>query len=957
MSRRVSGRRYGAAVAGLALVLGAIVAHRVIFEPGVVGLLRDWAVPPAPAQFVAFASHEFDGWYRFGLGFPVVYATSYPLDFLLAAAGAAGISGTVVSKAIIVVAPALAFGLAVAFARQTGMNRYASLACGAVYALNPVMLNKLVAGQQTYIVSYALFPGAFAAYAWAARRRRRVLGGIVAGCCLGLVSIQLQLGLLAALLLVLATFTLLTGPLRGRLTLLGTALATLVVIESAPIAGTLMNYGALLHTHIDVRRDVGWVWENSVRPFDALRLAGYITGFEVQAVRDWYALWSACAVVFVLAAIGGIVLAPPRVRAFAALTGLIAFVLVTGAHSPLGPVLLWGYEHVIFMQAFREVYDFMTPLALVYALGMGFFFTALARARVAPAFVAAAAVTIAVYLFPLLSGDAGGQLVAHPYGAEMTAAYRAVRAARGRVAWLPMDQPLSYRGSGNGVEPMGNTEPGSLWTYALNWPLTAVAMDARSADWSGFVTGLRSLSVAAVVERSSFRSELWDFVSGGDTVHYYLRRTLDPPPLGPVRALVTPQTSVDWLRDPLPLAFTADAVAIVPERLDAAAAAGVKGYVPLAFGTPPGTARYIVVRDPANADDEALAAAGFDSVPLPSTEVDARGYFILLNSWWWFAPAFSDAPEGVIAVGGAHYSVTIPRALDDGVAVVSWIATPLGGRVRGTAGGASRVFDTNAARPQWRSGVLPLGRIERGAVLRFDTVDLGGVVAIRAVRFVESSELTRARSAYADLNRSSAGVFAWAPSSGTFRPLRRGAAAAIGHLSFGRDYRLTLRYTIGFDGGLVVAGPGQSPLAFVPLRRGSHTATAQFAGIDGDALIEIPGGSVTGWSLRAADPPRDALAALPARPVTAGALNGTRATFAGTGNVVALNVAYGDNWRSADSGARHVASALGTNVWLLPQGARATAVDDRQTTLFHVTFALGSCLLAFGLLALAVGFE
>jgi hypothetical protein len=148
-------------------------------------------------------------------------------------------------------------------------------------------------------------------------------------------------------------------------------------------------------------------------------------------------------------------------------------------------------------------------------------------------------------LIPLLSGDAGGQLVAHPYGAEMTAAYRAVRAAQGRVAWLPMDQPLSYLGSGSGVEPMGNTEPGSLWTYSLNWPLTAVAMDARSSDWSGLAAGLRGLSVAAVVERSSFRSELWDFVSGGSTVHYYLERAIVPPPLGATRVQVTTATSVD----------------------------------------------------------------------------------------------------------------------------------------------------------------------------------------------------------------------------------------------------------------------------------------------------------------------------------------------------------------------------------------------------------------------------
>jgi hypothetical protein len=91
------------------VVLAVIVSRKVLFAPGIVGLIHDWAVPPSAAQNAALARQIFNGWYTWGLGMPVVFPTEYPLKFALGIAGAAGVNGAVLSKSIVFAMPALAF--------------------------------------------------------------------------------------------------------------------------------------------------------------------------------------------------------------------------------------------------------------------------------------------------------------------------------------------------------------------------------------------------------------------------------------------------------------------------------------------------------------------------------------------------------------------------------------------------------------------------------------------------------------------------------------------------------------------------------------------------------------------------------------------------------------------------------------------------------------------------------
>jgi hypothetical protein len=963
---RASRGRFASLTVLLALLVGFAVAHRVIFEPGVVGLLRDWAVPPSGAQVVAVARQVFDGWYRWGLGFPVVYITDYPLEFASALVASLGVSGAILSKAIVVLGPALAFSSAVLLGRQLGMPIVPAYACGIVYGLNPVVLNKLVAGQQTYVLGYALFPLCLFAYARAVTTGRWFWGGVATGASLALAGIQLQLGLIGVCVLAVASVTFVGSPLGVRMKTLAIAIATLGAIELPALIGVALNAGAVIHGLVDTRRDIAWVGTNSVRPLEALKLAGYVTQYDVLAVGRWYGLWSVAAYVVASTAFIGILKSPAPVRAFSLATAAVALAVVSAFYSPLQSLFIWVYEHVIVSQAFREVYDSMLLLALVYALGVGFFFASVLRGTLPRVLAAAPLLALAIFVSPLLSGDCGGQLVAHAYDAELSAAYDRLAGERGRITWLPMDQPLSFRDSGAGGEPMANTEPGSLWRYALSWPLTAVAMDVRSSDWSALLPALEALSVSAVVDRSEFRSELWNFVAGGPGTHYYLERTVRVPRLSTDAFAIGKATRVNRFANALPIAFSARGIAIVPRRLAAIGAVERSGFVPVAYEAAEASAvsgvPYVMLRDPGDEDDEALAVAGFDGVALPSLDVDARSNFASLSAWWWYQPTYGDIPQGVIAVGAHHYEVSSPRRLADGRVVVAWGSLPVGGRFRIALGNRARDVDTNGPAASWRSAALNVGPIAKGATVTIDSLDAEAAVAVRAVRFVESHELRRARASYATLLHNARAVVPLAvplkEAVRGFRALRSGGASDLGRLRFGVDYRLELSYFAPASGSLVVRGPRGNPIAFARLAKGGHAVTLGFPGIDGAAAVVLSDGAVRRWTLggrAAADVQRATRSRVAPLRIERAELSGTRAVFRDPGRVVVLNVAYGDNWTTSDSSARHFPSALGTNVWTLSGTPPSIVVSDAQTPFFHAAYVIGSCILACGLVALTRG--
>lgn len=952
---RLSAKRppFGAVAVGVCVLAGLAAGYRTLLEPGVIGLIRDWAVPPAGGQMAAFALQTFDGWYTWTLGLPAIYPTDYLLEFAIGLGGALGMQGGAFSKCVVLLGPALGCGSAIFLGRRLGLGATSALACGLVYALNPVVLNKLVSGQISFIFGYAFFPLALGAYVAACDSGRWLRGGMATGACFALAAFQIQLGFIDVLLVTVAAVALRFGTARARLAALFVSLASLAIIELPVLIGLRSNFGTLLGVRTGIRSDVDWIAQNSAPPSEALKLAGYIVQYDLHAVAGWYLVWSVAAYAIAGVALLGLLRARRGVRELGLLTGLAALLVVTGVYSPIAPALLWLFGHVAYSHAFVELYDVMSALALVYALGVGYFWEAFGTRQ--SLVRALAGLALAVFVAPLLSGDCGGLLRAHPYDRDLLAAYGRLSRESRRIVWFPMDQPLSFRGDGAGVEPMGVTASGSLWKYSLSWPLTAVDMDARSEDWDGLVRALDALSVGSVVQRSDFASKLYQFLLGAGR-HTYLERRVYVPRLSAVSAKVGSATRVDTLEGGLPIAFAADGLAFVPRRLAAISAFAATGAVAVAFEPwIPTQLPYVVMRDPGNAADEATAYAGIDEVGLPTSTIFATQGFAPLSWWWWYRPEFSDVTDGVLALGPNRYQIAVPRSLRDGIVEVSWIATPVGGRFRLAVHGRARTIDTNASHSMWRSSLVPVGAIAAGEALTIDALD-PAAVAIRGIRIVDAAELARANSGYALLLRRARFAGTWAFAERRFRPIRTGTTPELGQFAFRHRYRLVVSYVSARGGYAGVVDPKGNPAAFHRLRGGSREEALAFDGVSERLKLDLKGGRLRRWSLWTSDGvpavtlPHAVTALFRAEPSPGESVR-TTALFRAPRRVAVLNVAYSESWRS-DPEARHFPTALGTNAWVSGTAAQLR-VGDRQTPLFNLAFVVGIAAFALAIVCSA----
>jgi hypothetical protein len=459
--------------------------------------------------------------------------------------------------------------------------------------------------------------------------------------------------------------------------------------------------------------------------------------------------------------------------------------------------------------------------------------------------------------------------------------------------------------------------------------------------------------VGTAVERAAFDSKLYLFLLGAGA-HTYLEPRLRVPPLSERSIVVGTATRIDEIAGALPIAYGADGFAIVPRRLSAVAAFAETSRGPVAFGD--GVREgvpYVVMRDRDDAPDEALAAAGVAPIALPTSTIYATQAFAPLGWWWWDRPEFSDVRGGVLAYGRQQLATKVERDLPDAVVEVAWIASPVGGRFRLIVDGRVRAFDTNAPAAGWHSAFVAVGPVRAADTLGIEAIDPAAAVAIRDVRVVSAADAARALAAYAALVRgASAVVDARAAEPGPYRVVARGTSRRLGHVAFGYRYRLLVR-TDRSHGPLMVYDARNNLVAYA--RHAARGTTYQFAfeGVDDGLRLSSLAPVVVAWTMSAA-PSRGASPAANLtrwrRPVAAGRVDGTSATFAPGRNVAVLNVAYSSDWRGNAGEAPHVQTALGTNAWVFRAGVANARVADRQTPLFHAAFVLGA--IAFALAAI-----
>jgi hypothetical protein len=730
----------------LTLAIGYLATWRILFSPGVVGLVHDWSVYPFPDQHIALARQMFDGWYSWGLGTPVVYPTEYPLRFLLGVLAAVHVDGAAMSKAFVFASPAAAFFFMVQLLRARGMSTLPSYGGGLLYGCSPVMLNKLVSGQTSYLFSYALMPLFGLAVLRALKvERRRVMAAVAVGAMLAVVSIQLQLGLVALGILFLATlFT--ASDTRWRLAFFGCVLVTLCLCELSTCIGVATGASTLVSQPLAIESP-GWFQIQSVTGWDALRLDGYFAHYDATAVARYAPLWTAAAWVIVSVVLLGFVNVPIALRS-ASLIGLaVLFPIVMGSYSVFGPFFQKLVLSDPVFDVFRELYHFMAGIAFVYALLFAAGATWLLR-RFGFVSYAVAAIALLVFVSPVLTGDAAGLLRTYTYGSYLAPAFARENRGAMRAAWFPMDQPLAYDGSGTGVDPLSVTRRGSLWLYRLSWPLTVVDTYARSGD-PRLEALLRRLSVGDAIERPRFRSVLAAFsVDPHAAQSFFDQRLKLDKVLGPGTDLGNGVTDYA-LNGAQPMLSSAQGLALMPQRVEALLSIQ-DGWAASPFVvTPPDGIPYIVLRDPGDAPEETLEASRLNVNALASATVDARAGFAPLSLWWWLHPQYADSPGGLLAIGSQKIDTRI-RSAGPAIVVLAWICTPYGGHVRINAGAIAENIDTACRTSGWLSRKFVIhGPVD----VVVSTIDSRREVALRGLSVVSMKQWGSANLHWSDLLR------------------------------------------------------------------------------------------------------------------------------------------------------------------------------------------------------------
>jgi hypothetical protein len=922
------------------LLVGLGVSWRVLVEPGWIGFVHDWSIAPFPEQHLALLRQTFDGWYRWGLGFPVAYPFEYPLRLAFGVAASAGLSGGAIGKAVVLFVPALSFVAATYLGRACRLPYGAAWLCGAFYALDPVMLNKLVTGQAAYLIGYAFLPLAPALFIRASQRGHPLIGGVAIGGVLALIAMEVQLGVLAAALVVLLALFSSTVSAARRLAITASAVAVLIVIESPTLVGVAHGFSGLARLD-QFGHGAAWLGANSLAPAAAIRLIGYLAQYDVLSVGSWMGVWQPASWVVVAVACAGLIVLPGPMRPTLLVAGAAALLFACGTTTPLGPAIRWAFERFASAQVFRELYHVMALVSLAYAVGIGAAFAFAARLRFARAIQAVVLGAVAIYVAPMLSGDVSGWLTAVPVDRYLASAFHAENEGEGRVAWFPMDEPLAFDGRGSGVDPMSVSSRGSLWMYSLAWPLTAVDAAARSGDLVGLRRDLRALGVSDAIERDRLHSRYRSLSRVADLADRFFGSDLN---FGPALGAVSDEGAgvrAFEILDPVPIVRTVTRYALVPRRLSVIADASLGGAAAFGFAQkhPPPGVPYDAYSDLGDRSWEALQVGGLTR-PAPERRVDPFTGFAGGDLWWWYRPQYADARRFRLAIGRATTVVATDVPLRDARLVVAWIATPAGGELQVRCGGASRTLDTGGSWGSWRSAVVSCGPLPAGGRAVLFAPDAGAEIALRGTQLVDAGAYHVAQGRLAAVLRGASQVIGLGePVSGPGRFLRSGRSPLLGSLPPGTPAVLEVERRSPAGGAPAVRIDSVSgfPLAWRRFRPGARRLYVPLvAGRDGMRLGV--GAEIIGWRLVAL---RRAAGVARANPEPQG-----------PARLLIADDTFDDGWR-ADGSVAHLSSALGTNVFVFPHNsANAAALRYAYATAFHTAYFFGALILS---LALAVG--
>lgn len=849
---------------------------------------------PFPGQMSVWAGGEFRGWLQSGTGLPL----SYPNDWLILgiySAIATILAPALLSKFTLVAVPLIAaFGTYFLARRDLRLPILAACVAAAFAAINPVLFNKMIAGQLGYLWGYALLPWWLFAYRVQCARATDTLAvRIAAGAVAAVMSSQIQFVVFIVVIMLADGIASKRRRTWDALAAPALSLGITVIAQVGTLASLSRGVGALAQAVVNAPA-LDWVSANSATPVEAFGLRGYVTHYFENAyaalpfIGGWFTV---AGLLFAVITVIGFIVAwrDARLRAFA-LIWIIGVFATMGVNAPGGFLIAWLYDHVRAMQLFREVYHWAVLAELGAAMLIGCAVAALLRRRtsIAAAGVALIFGCLALYSVPILTGDWSGQIQTVQTSSQLQAFVQRTDAEppTARILWLPIDQPMSPpNGRFAGLDPMLYMHPPSLAEYVLTPPISAIALGLREQKSDGLDRLLDYVGVGTIVVRKGFASQVPAFAlrQAPNFSHDYATGANERGVQSLHWRLGTDDDAVTAYRAPSAssiVAVASDFVLVSPSvsllRFVPVQSSPVGAQIPPAIGS----AIYeqpdidTLIAQCARQKRDLLA----EGITLPS--VDATQSWSPIEGWWYYRYAFTQALDAsLISLGASSHQGAIlhlNKVPAGARLIVGYVDSPFGGTLAlDLPGGRTVRIDTRAAHSHLASTVIPIA-VAGPIALR----NLGGEQALRHVFVVLPGD--------------------WSSAVVRFTSLlvrARRATIALGgsprfYAPFGSVY--TIRDVQEIDGKSV---DGRMYLA-----RGWHTVRA-----DDDAI------------LRAGKPPS------PLR----GAVSDIRASDFGElySGVVAphvrilrLRTTYSTGWElrlSDGSRAQHLAGDLFMNAWLL----------------------------------------
>lgn len=400
---------------------------------------------------------------------------------------------------------------------------------GGLYAVNPLVFERIFAGHVAFLLAYALLPLAVRALLRAADAERlahRFRPVLWITLLVALAPHFAWLIAVVCLVIVATRRTLRTVALLAALAV-ATVLANAYLVVPSMVRPPPVNVGAA---------DLAAYRTSGDGPVGvALNVAG-LHGFwrqEISSPKDdvpgWPLFWAAVVLVAGAGALRGCRGGDRRLVSVVAGAGAMGFVLALGDQGPTGAAYRWLYVHVPGFEVMREPQKFAALLALAYAVLFGLGVEALvagARGRTSRRFWTAAALVLPIAATPTLFWGFGGRVDVSRYPASWAEADRLMGGGAERILFLPWHQYLSFPFTGRIV---ANPAPFAFRRDVIagdNVELPGIPTASRStrSAYLGFLysTGSRLTSFGQLVAPLGVR-----FVVVAKTVDWEQYRWLD----------------------------------------------------------------------------------------------------------------------------------------------------------------------------------------------------------------------------------------------------------------------------------------------------------------------------------------------------------------------------------------------------------------------------------------------